>query len=65
MISAESVTSYIRQVFPDAVVTVIVPEFVVGKWWHQFLHNQTALAIKAALLFEPDVVLTSVPYHLK
>jgi amino acid transporter len=58
----------IRQIHastPDAVVTVIVPEFVVSKWWHQFLHNQTALAIKAALLFEPGVVLTSVPYHLE
>jgi amino acid transporter len=58
----------IRQIHsdtPGAVVTVIVPEFVVSKWWHQFLHNQTALAIKAALLFEPNVVLTSVPYHLE
>jgi len=55
----------IRATTPDCVVTVIVPEFVVKKWWHQFLHNQTALAIKAALLFEPGVVLTSVPYHLE
>jgi amino acid transporter len=54
----------IRRASPDTVVTVIVPEFVVKKWWHQFLHNQTALAIKAALLFEPGVVVTSVPYHL-
>ncbi|HEX9775548.1 MAG TPA: APC family permease [Actinomycetota bacterium] len=49
---------------PDAVVSVILPEFVVRRWWHQFLHNQTPLAIKAALLFEPGVVVTSVPYHL-
>jgi amino acid transporter len=55
----------IRAVAPDTVVTVIIPEFVVSKWWHQFLHNQTALAIKASLLFEPGVVLTSVPYHLE
>jgi hypothetical protein len=54
----------IRATTPGAVVTVIIPEFVVRKWWHQFLHNQTALAIKASLLFEPGVVLTSVPYHL-
>jgi amino acid transporter len=54
----------IRATTPGVVVTVIVPEFVVSKWWHQFLHNQTALAIKASLLFEPGVVLTSVPYHL-
>jgi len=46
-------------------VTIIVPEFVVAKWYHQFLHNQTALAIKGAMLFEPGVVVTSVPYHLR
>jgi hypothetical protein len=55
----------IRSSRQDVVVTVVVPEFVVAKWWHQFLHNQTALAIKAALLFERGVVLTSVPYHLE
>jgi hypothetical protein len=55
----------IRATAPGCVVTVIIPEFVVKKWWHQFLHNQTALAIKAALLFEPGVVLTSVPFHLE
>jgi len=55
----------IRKTSPDTVVTVIVPEFVVRKWWHQFLHNQTALGIKAALLFEPRVVVTSIPYHLE
>jgi hypothetical protein len=49
---------------PDTVVTVIVPEFVVSKWYHQFLHNQTALAIKRAMLSEPGVIVTSVPYHL-
>jgi amino acid transporter len=54
----------LRDRFPDSVVSVVVPEFVVSKWWHQFLHNQTALAIKAALLFEPGIVVTSVPYHL-
>jgi hypothetical protein len=55
----------IRRASSDMVVTVIVPEFVVRKWWHQFLHNQSALAIKAALLFERGVVVTSVPYHLE
>jgi hypothetical protein len=49
----------------DTVVTIVVPEFVVSKWYHQFLHNQTALAIKGAMLFEPGVVVTSVPYHLR
>jgi len=58
---------YARQVHastPDSVVSVIVPEFVVHRWWHQFLHNQTALGIKYALIFEPGIVVTSVPYLL-
>ena len=55
----------IREAGPGTVVTVIVPEFVVRRWWHQFLHNQSALSIKAALLFEPGVVVTSVPFHLE
>ncbi len=54
----------IRAGSPDTVVTVIIPEFVVAKWYHQFLHNQSALSIKGALLFEPGVAVTSVPYHL-
>lgn len=54
----------LRDEAPGTVVTVVLPEFVVRKRWHQFLHNQTALAIKARLLFEPGVVVTSVPYHL-
>ena len=61
------VLDYIRRISresPRDVVTVIIPEFVVGKWWEQLLHNQSALRIKAALLFEPGVTLTSVPWHL-
>ena len=56
---------HIREAAADTVVTIIIPEFVVAKWYHQFLHNQSALSIKAAMLFEPGVVVTSVPYHLK
>jgi hypothetical protein len=48
----------------DTVVTVVLPEFVVRSWWEQFLHNQVGLYIKRTLLFEPGVVVTSVPYHL-
>lgn len=55
----------LREGKPDLVVSIIVPEFVAKKWWHHFLHNQTALAIKYALQFEPGVVLTSVPFHLE
>lgn len=48
----------------DALVTVVLPEFVPARWWHNFLHNQSAILIKAALLFRPGVVSVSVPYHL-
>jgi amino acid transporter len=46
-------------------VTVLIPEFVTAKWWHQFLHNQTALLIKTALMFRRGKVVTSVRYHLR
>lgn len=46
-------------------ITVIIPEFVTAKWWHQILHNQTAFLIRAALLFRRGKVVTSVRYHLK
>ena len=50
---------------PHEFVTVLLPEFVPARWWHHLLHNQRALLIKAALLFRHNVVVTSVPYHLK
>src|SRR6266511_2699474 len=50
---------------PNAVTVVIVPELVVKKWWHNFLHNQRPLFLKRLLLFEPGVILTSVPYQLQ
>jgi len=46
-------------------VTVIIPEFVTKKWYHNFLHNQTALFIRTALLFKPRKVVTTVHYHLR
>ncbi len=45
-------------------MTVVLPEFIPSHWWEHFLHNQTALLIKAALLFKPGKVTVSVPYHL-
>ena len=45
-------------------MTVVLPEFVCSHWWEHFLHNQSALLIKAALLFRPGKVTVSVPYHL-
>jgi amino acid transporter len=49
----------------DQMVTVVLPEFVPAKWWHHLLHNQSSLMLKGALLFKPDVIVTSVPYHLR
>ena len=46
-------------------LTVILPEFVVAHWWETLLHNQIALRLKAALLFRPGIVVTSVPRHLR
>jgi amino acid transporter len=45
-------------------LTVVLPEFIPSHWWEHFLHNQSALLIKAALLFKPGKVTVSVPYHL-
>jgi hypothetical protein len=42
-----------------------LPEFVPAHWWEHFLHNQTALRLKAALLFHRNVVTINVPYHLE
>jgi hypothetical protein len=49
---------------PGTTLTVVLPELVARHWWEQLLHNQTALRLKAALLFRPDTVVVSVPYHL-
>ncbi|MET1075545.1 MAG: APC family permease [Umezawaea sp.] len=49
---------------PRDVVTVFIPEYVVGHWWEQILHNQSALRLKGRLLFEPGVMVTSVPWQL-
>ncbi|HET9051892.1 MAG TPA: amino acid permease, partial [Candidatus Dormibacteraeota bacterium] len=50
---------------PGDTIVVVLPELVATKWWHQVLHNQTALRLKAALLFRPGTVVISVPYHLR
>jgi amino acid transporter len=50
---------------PEAIAAVILPEYVVRRWWHRILHNQRALFIKRQLLFEPRVILSSVPYALR
>jgi amino acid transporter len=54
----------IRLQSPRDVVTVFIPEYVVGHWWEQLLHNQSALRLKGRLLYQPGVMVTSVPYQL-
>jgi amino acid transporter len=62
------VIRYVRQLqreHPGDVVSVVIPEYVVGHWWQNLLHNQTALRLKGRLLFEPHVTVTSVPWVLR
>jgi amino acid transporter len=50
---------------PNQMVTVVLPEFIPGKWWQHVLHNQTALLLKGALLFRRNTVVADVPYLLR
>jgi amino acid transporter len=64
----EPLLEYIGQVSaenPAGYVTIVLPEFVPARWWHHLFHNQRALLIKGALLFKPNTVVTSVPFHLR
>ncbi len=61
------VLDYVKRVSkesPRTVVTVFLPEYVVGRWWEHLLHNQSALRLKGRLLFMPGVMVTSVPWQL-
>jgi len=55
----------IRRASPRDVVTVYIPEYVVGHWWEHLLHNQSALRLKGRLLFTPGIMVTSVPWQLR
>ncbi|PRX51280.1 amino acid/polyamine/organocation transporter (APC superfamily) [Prauserella shujinwangii] len=62
------VLDYVRRIrgdHPRNVVTVFIPEYVVGRWWEQLLHNQSALRLKGRLLFQTGVMVTSVPWQLE
>jgi amino acid transporter len=64
----EPLLSYIRELArrrqPNEVMTVVVPQFVPRRRWHNLLHAQTAMMLRLALLFEPGIVITSVPYQV-
>ncbi|WP_433362177.1 APC family permease [Streptosporangium sp. CA-115845] len=54
----------LRRRSPRDVVSVYIPEYVVGHWWEHILHNQSALRLKGRLLFQPGVMVISVPWQL-
>ena len=54
----------IKRESPRDVIAVFVPQYVVGHWWEQLLHNQSALRLKTRLLFTPGVMVVSVPWQL-
>jgi len=62
------IVSYVKELRsgnPNDIVTIFIPEYVVGHWWEQLLHNQSALRLKSRLLFTPGVMVTSVPWQLE
>lgn len=61
------ILEYIRTMRRDSprdLIVVYIPEYVVGRWWEQLVHNQTALRIKTRLHFVPGVMVASVPWQL-
>ena len=64
----EPLLEYIKKVAalrqPDETITILVPQFVPRRWWHQGLHAQTAVLLRMALINYPGVVITSVPYQM-
>jgi len=55
----------VQQRWPNAVVTVLIPEFFVEHWWEHLLHNQSALRLKGRLLFRKNTVVTSIPFRVQ
>jgi amino acid transporter len=64
----EPVLDYIKKVAacrqPNEVLTIVVPQFVPRRRWHNLLHAQTAMMLRMALLFHHGIVITNVPYHV-
>jgi len=65
----EPLIGYIEEVMAQRqkhdTVTIVVPQFVSRRWWHNLLHTQTALFLRLALMFRPGIVITDVPYHVE
>jgi amino acid transporter len=66
---AEPLLEYIEGIAaarqPNEIITIVVPQFVPKKWWHNGLHMQTAWMLRLALLFKPGIVITDVPYQVQ
>ena len=64
----EPLLDYVKDVAdrrqPNETLTIVVPQFVPRKWWHQLLHAQTAVILRLALINRPGIVITSVPYQM-
>jgi amino acid transporter len=64
----EPLLAYVKSVAdrrqPNETLTIVVPQFVPRKWWHQLLHAQTAVMLRLALINRPGIVITSVPYQM-
>lgn len=60
-----SYVARLRTDYPRDLVVVYIPEYVVGRWWEHLLHNQSALRLKARLLFQRGVMVTNVPWQLE
>lgn len=54
----------IRRESPRDAISIFIPQYVVGHWWEQLLHNQSAIRLKSRLLFTPGVMVVSVPWQL-
>jgi hypothetical protein len=65
----EPLLDYIGEIIdrrqPNEVITIVVPQFVPRRWWHNVLHTQTATWLRLALLFKPGIVITDVPYQVE
>lgn len=65
----EPLLGYIEQIAaqrqPNEIITIIVPQFVPRRWWHNLLHTQTAMWLRLMLLFKPGIVITDVPYQIE
>jgi amino acid transporter len=65
----EPLLGYIEEIAkkrqPNEIITIIVPQFVPRRWWHNILHTQAAMLLRLMLLFKPGIVITDVPYQIE